>query len=68
MRGLISMHFEINVSLDGKHFFATHDRSIQDIEKCKRVYSELADRFPKSEGFNITITKWESHGTIVRFD
>lgn len=48
------MYYEINVSLNGTHFFATAERSITDKTKLKIVHRELTQRFPESDGFSIT--------------
>lgn len=49
-------HYEVNVSLNGSHFFATHPRSCVNREDVKRVYAALKERFPESLGFRVTAT------------
>lgn len=61
-------YFEVNVSLNGKHFFATAPRSLTDLDSAKRVYRELRDRFPAKEGFVLKCTYWTAHGTDVKID
>lgn len=56
------MHYEINVSLNGRHFFATTERSLRDQERAREVFNEMLKRFPESEGFKVTCTRWESVG------
>jgi hypothetical protein len=51
------MYYEINVSANGKHFFATAERSIRDLSTLKCVYSTMVNKFPKHEGFEITVTE-----------
>lgn len=51
------MSFEINVSLNGKHLFATHKRSMQSIFEVSRVYKIIREKFPADEGFNISLTE-----------
>lgn len=49
--------YEINVALNGKHFFATHERSLTDQWKmldCLKVFKE---KFPESEGYSITVSE-----------
>lgn len=58
-------HYEINISLRGHHFFATHERSIRDKASAKRVFAELIRRFPKDDGFEISIVKYETSGKRV---
>lgn len=56
------MYYEINVSLNDRHFFATHERSITDMNKLKNVCEVFAEKFPKSEGYEITISYCEKRG------
>lgn len=51
------MSFEINVALKGKHLFATHPRSMQSIFEVARVYKVIREKFPASQGFNISLTE-----------
>jgi hypothetical protein len=59
------MYFEINVSLNGEHFFATAERSITTMAKCEKVYSTLLEKFPPQEGYIISVTRYETRGHIV---
>lgn len=61
-------HFEINVSKHGKHFFATHDRSILSIEDAKNAFTECELRFPEAEGFKITCTEYTVIGREIKFN
>lgn len=56
------MHYEINVNLNGKHFFATAERSLTNREDCKRVFEELKKRFSAEDGFNVEIIVVETYG------
>lgn len=51
------MFYEINISFNGRHFFATAERSITDRATLKKVYSVLSLKFPKDEGYEISITQ-----------
>ena len=62
------MHYEINVSLNGMHFFATHARSITDLAKCRKVYDSLRVAFPESEGYEIAVQYIETSGRYVDMD
>jgi alpha-mannosidase len=55
-------HVEINVSLNGRHFFATAPRSGTDRAHVKDVLASIRHRFPESEGFQVTATYWEGTG------
>ena len=59
------MHYEINISKNGQHLFATHERSITDIVKCRQVHLLLIQHFPKTKGYSIRVTRYESIGEIV---
>lgn len=58
------MHYEINVSLDGYHFFATHERSITSKEKLKKLKTTFQEKFPKSEGYMLSFTRYETRGYL----
>ena len=55
-------HYEINVSINGVHFFATAPRSCVDDFEAARALREIRDRFPASDGFSVTISKWTGTG------
>lgn len=58
-------HYEINVSWNGRHFFATASRSAQTEQTAWAILSELRDRFPESQGFKVSCTHWEGSGSFV---
>lgn len=62
------MYYEINVSLNGNHLFATADRSITTMNKVKRVYELFKEKFPESEGYKIDVTYWEKTGRLVEMN
>jgi hypothetical protein len=49
-------HYEINVSLHGRHLFATAERSCVTEAQAREVYAELSRRFSPAEGFEISVT------------
>lgn len=49
------MHYEINVSLNDTHLFATHERSVVSTDDLARVIDIFLKKFPESEGFNISV-------------
>ena len=59
------MYYEINVCLNGKHFFATAERSITSEWKLREVYKVLKEKFPKEEGYEITVTEWVKGGKHI---
>lgn len=58
------MYYEINISQHGSHYFATAERSITTKDKAKEVLSTLLEKFPKSEGFQISISHNFKNGYI----
>ena len=60
-------HYEINVSLNGRHFFATAPRSCVDEMQAQIVAFELQKRFPASEGFEVSCTYWQASGSKINF-
>lgn len=62
------MYYEINVSLNGKHFFATAERSIESKWKLEEVYKVFKGKFPKEEGYEISVTYWKNSGTIINME
>lgn len=62
------MWYEINVSLNGRHLFATHERSITDHFTLKTVYKIFKEKFPSSEGYNITVTDYRTTGSVLNLN
>jgi hypothetical protein len=60
--------YEINVSLNGKHFFATAERSIHTESNCVEVLKVFKKAFPESEGYSITVTYQQKIGKILDVD
>jgi len=50
------MYYEINISLNGVHFFATHNRSLTSTGKAIEVLKALQDRFSENDGYAISLT------------
>ena len=62
------MYYEINVALNGKHFFATDKRSITNKWKLKEVYNVLKEKFPQDEGYDISVTLYETIGKSINVE
>ena len=56
------MWYEINISKNGRHVFATHERSIVDHHKLKEVYNVIKEKFPQTEGYMVNVTRYETRG------
>ena len=59
------MYYEINVSKNGKHFFATAERSITNERTLKEVYAVIKEKFPIEEGYDILVSKMETTGKYI---
>lgn len=59
------MYYEINVSLNGQHFFATDKRSITNEIALKVIYKILKEKFPTEEGYNILVSHIEITGKYI---
>lgn len=59
------MYYEINVALHGHHFFATAERSITSEHDLKKKLRVFIEKFPKSEGYGISITYQQNIGKIL---
>lgn len=60
-------YYEINVSLDGKHFFATAPRSCVDRQQALAVTQLFHTKFPEAQGFKVDVTYWKCEGNKVDF-
>ena len=60
------MPYEINISKNGHHYFATAVRSIGYSSKTlKEIYNKLKAAFPEDEGFSFTVTNCEKIGRSI---
>lgn len=57
-------YYEINVSLNGRHFFATAPRSGIDKQSVAILFASIVEKFPESEGYKITCTYWAGSGHV----
>ena len=62
------MYYEINVSLNGKHLFATAERSIVNTFQLQKVYNLFKEKFPEKDGYKINVTKWNKVGKEVEVE
>lgn len=60
------MYYEINISKNGKHFFATSSWSITSTTALQTVYAVLAEKFPAAEGYELIVTQWSKIGTPIQ--
>ena len=50
------MYYEINVSLNGRHFFATAERSIISKSQLIEMVPVFQAKFPEAEGYRVSAT------------
>ena len=62
------MYFEINVSLNGKHLFATAERSVVNTWHLQKIYNLFKEKFPESEGYEISVTEWNKVGKSINME
>ena len=62
------MYYEINVSKNGKHYFATAERSITSHTQAEGLYMVFKEKFPENEGYEISVTRWEKIGKPVNMN
>ena len=62
------MYYEINVALNGKHLFATADRSITNPYKAEKIYNLFKEKFPEEEGYTISVTEWNKIGKPINME
>lgn len=60
------MYYEINVSLNGRHLFATAERSVTTLNEAERMYNLFKEKFPESEGYHISVTQYDKVGHIIK--
>jgi len=59
------MYYEINVAKNGRHYFATAERSLTDERSAKALWADIKQRFPESEGFNLSVSYRQHVGEYV---
>ena len=62
------MSYEINISKNGKHHFATAERSLTSLGAATKLYNELKEFYPESQGFSLSLTKWETTGNEIKIN
>ena len=62
------MYYEINVSKNGHHVFATAERSLTTITATHALYKLFKEKFPSEEGYLIEVTEWEKHGHKIKIE
>ena len=60
------MFYEINVSHNGKHLFATAERSLTTRADMEKLYGIFKEKFPETDGYKVSVTYWEKIGQPVK--
>lgn len=58
-------YYEICVSLNGKHLFATAERSARTRSDAQKLFHYIREAFPAVRGFKLTITHWKGEGQYL---
>jgi hypothetical protein len=59
------MNYEINVSRNGRHYFSTAPRSLDNHAQCMQMVEHFQCVFPVEQGYKITATRTETTGTVI---
>lgn len=62
------MSYEINVSLNGSHYFATAKRSLTTASATTKMALDFKQRFPAQEGFKISVSYNPQREYGISFD
>ena len=49
--------YEINVSKNGQHYFATDERSLSSKQKALEMVAHFRSVFPESEGYKVDLSE-----------
>jgi len=58
----IASWYEINVSQNGIHLFATAKRSIANKWDLERVFPIIKQKFPENEGYRVSVSAQVEYG------
>jgi len=53
------MYYEINVSKNGKHYFATHSRSVTNEMQARQMLMHFRLVFPECDGYKCDAMLWQ---------
>ena len=67
---MVENHYEFIVTYENRFYFSTSERTCPSTQpdKAKRIYKDLCERFPESEGFNVLVSKITCYGQQVTLD
>lgn len=59
------MFYEINVSLNGHHYFATAERSLTSKEAAIKLAHQFKIAFPETGCYEVTLYSWTKTGKQI---
>ena len=59
------MYYEINISKNGTHYFATSKRSLSAESQTKELYLKFKKFFPEEEGYRISVAHYSLVGEHI---
>jgi hypothetical protein len=59
------MYYQINISKNGQHYFATAEHSVTDFAKANELYKDLVQKFPTIAGFKTEMRRYETVGKLI---
>ena len=64
---MVENHYEFIVTYENRFYFSTSERACPTTQrdKAKKLYKDLCERFPESEGFNVIVSKITCYGEDV---
>lgn len=60
-------YFRINVSLNGQYLFATEQEHLTTEAEAHKVFNLFREKFPESDGYNVTCRIQRSYGQAWDF-
>ena len=57
------MYYEINVSLNGRHYFATAEHSLLTEVQTRELFRKFRVLFPEEDGYKVEVSHWKKVGT-----
>lgn len=55
------MHYMINVTLNGKHYFSTSPNSIGSQTEAARMFNHFKQVFKAEDGYDVSVFRCEEH-------
>ena len=59
------MNYEINVSLNGRHYFATAERSIINLDDAREMLLHFKELFPADAGYKLSLKRVETRYELI---